>query len=116
MILFVCYERCSTCKKAREWLDARGVRYTERDIKGDNPSADELRAWQRASGLALRTFFNTSGVLYRELGLKDRLADMPQDEQLALLASDGMLVKRPILVTDKGVFAGFKPDEWQKLL
>ena len=112
--LFIQYPRCSTCQKARKWLDARGAAYQERDIKTSNPTAAELSAWREKSGLPLKRFFNTSGMLYRELGLKDKLETMSEPEQLELLASDGMLVKRPILVTDSTVLVGFREKDWEK--
>ncbi len=112
MKLFICYPRCSTCKKARNWLDAKGIRYTFRDIKLDPPTAGELRSWSEKSGLPLRKFFNTSGLLYRELGLKDRLPSMNDEEMLSLLASDGMLVKRPLLIDGDLVLVGFREAEW----
>ena len=112
----LCYDKCSTCKKALQWLDAKGLKYSVRPIKEENPSAEELRVWWIQSGLPLRRFFNTSGMLYRDLGLKDKLDSMPEDEQLRLLASDGMLVKRPLLVSDKAVIPGFKEKVWEKLL
>ena len=112
----LCYDKCSTCKKALQWLDAKGLKYSVRPIKEENPSAEELRVWWIQSGLPLRRFFNTSGMLYRDLGLKDKLDSMPEDEQLRLLASDGMLVKRPLLVSDKAVIPGFKEKDWEKLL
>ena len=115
-MVFLWYPKCSTCQKAKNWLDERGVAYTARDIKGENPSQEELRAWYEAGGLPLKRFFNTSGLQYRALELKDKLPTMSEEEQLALLATDGMLVKRPILVTDKGVCTGFKAAEWEKLL
>ena len=111
-MLFICYPKCTTCQKAKQWLDARGVAYTLRDIKEDNPSAEELAAWHRLSGLPLRRFFNTSGLKYKELRLKERLAQMDEAEQLALLATDGMLVKRPLLVGDDFVLVGFKEADW----
>lgn len=114
-MLFICYPKCTTCKKAQKWLDDKGLSYTLRDIKAENPTAEELMQWQRMSGLPLKRFFNTSGQLYRELQLSKRLPDMPEDEQLALLASDGMLVKRPILVTEQTVLVGFKEAEWSKM-
>lgn len=101
-MLFVCYPKCSTCGKARDWLNAQGLAFAERDIKAENPTADELREWHAKSGLPWKRFFNTSGQLYRSLGLAKRLPEMSEDEQYALLASDGMLVKRPILLTDDG--------------
>ena len=111
---FICYERCTTCQKARKWLDEQGVAYTLRAIKEENPSAAELALWQKESGLPLKKFFNTSGLQYKALGLKDRLPAMSEEEQLALLASDGMLVKRPILVGDDFVLVGFKEDQWEE--
>ena len=115
-MLFVCYPRCSTCKKAQKWLDEHQLPYTVRDIKEDNPTADELREWVARSGLPLKRFFNTSGLVYKNLGLKDKLPTMTEDEQIALLASDGMLVKRPLLVDDDFVLTGFKPTEWENAL
>ena len=111
---FLCYSKCSTCKKAQKWLEQRGVAYTERPIKEERPSADELRAWQKASGLPLKKFFNTSGQLYKALQLKDKLPAMSEEEQLALLATDGMLVKRPILIGDGFVLVGFKKRSGRK--
>ena len=116
MISVLCYEKCSTCQKALKWLDDRGVNYTLRPIKEQNPTAQELSAWQQQSGLPLKRFFNTSGLLYKSLQLKDKLPAMSEQELLALLATDGMLVKRPLLVTDSGVFPGFREAEWEKLL
>lgn len=115
-MLFVCYPRCSTCQKAQKWLDERGAAYELRDIKEHNPTEEELRAWQKKSGLPLRRFFNTSGQQYRVLSLKDRLPSMSEDEQFRLLATDGMLVKRPILVTDDAVIPGFREAEYEKAL
>ena len=115
-MLFLCYPKCTTCQKAKAWLDAQGVSYTLRDIKLDNPTVEELKAWHRASGLPLKKFFNTSGQLYKQLALKDRLTAMSEDEQLALLASDGMLVKRPLLLGRGLVLAGFKEAEWASAL
>lgn len=112
-ILFVEYPKCSTCKKAKAWLDAQGAPYTDRDIVTDNPTADELRTWHQRSGLPLKRFFNTSGQVYRALELKDRLPGMSEDEQLALLASNGMLVKRPLAVGEDFVLVGFKQNEWE---
>lgn len=114
--LFVHYPRCSTCRKARKWLDEHGVDYTERDIVQHNPQADELRGWVSKSGFKTRRFFNTSGIKYREMHLKDKLDGMSDDDMLALLATDGMLVKRPILVGDANVLVGFVQKEWEKLL
>ena len=97
-MLFIGYPKCTTCKKAKKWLDEHKIEYTDRPIKEENPTAEELRQWHARSGLPLKRFFNTSGMIYREMGLKDKLADMSEDEQYALLATDGMLVKRPLLV------------------
>ena len=113
-MLAVCYPRCSTCKKAVKWLDDNGIKYTYRDIKEDNPSEEELRKWHAVSGLPLKRFFNTSGMIYRDMGLKDKLPGMSEDEMFKLLASDGLLVKRPIAVTDDKVLVGFKQAEWEE--
>lgn len=116
-MLFIEYPKCSTCKKAKKWLDDRGLDYTDRHIVEENPSAEELKAWHEKSGLPLKRFFNTSGMRYRELGLKDKLKDMSEEEQYELLSTDGMLVKRPIIVTDDGkVLVGFKEKEWEEAL
>ena len=115
-MLFVCYQKCSTCKKAEAWLDANGLAHDTRDIKLDRPTEAELRAWRGKSGLPLRRFFNTSGLLYKELGLKDHLPGMTEDEMYALLATDGMLVKRPILLTEDSVLVGFREAEWSAAL
>lgn len=115
-MLFVCYPKCSTCKKAEQYLQAKGLSFTVRDIKTDNPTVDELRTWYEASGLPLKRFFNTSGILYKQLGLKDKLPTMSEDEQLELLASDGMLVKRPLVIYDGGVLVGFKQAEYDEKL
>ncbi len=112
-MLFVCYPNCTTCQKALAWLDRNGVSYEVRHIRDDRPAAAELRAWRERSGLPLRKFFNTSGQQYRALGLKEKLPAMDEEEQLALLASDGMLVKRPILVGDDFVLVGFKEEAWR---
>ena len=112
----ICYERCSTCKKAESWLIARGVDYEKRPIREARPSVDELRLWRERSGLPLRRFFNTSGLLYKELGLKDKLPEMSEEEMLVLLAGDGMLVKRPLLITEEAVLVGFREDEWRRAL
>lgn len=112
-MIFLCYPKCSTCKKAQKWLDENGITYELRDIKESNPSFDELAEWYKKSGLPLKRFFNTSGVLYKSMGLKDKLADMTEEEQLRLLASDGMLVKRPIAINGDTVLAGFKETDWQ---
>lgn len=111
-MLFICYPKCTTCQKAQRWLDARRAVYTRRDIKIENPSAAELAAWRRLSGLPLKRFFNTSGLKYKELDLKNRLPLMDEAEQLELLATDGMLVKRPLLVGDGFVLVGFKEANW----
>lgn len=113
-MLFIEYPPCSTCQKARKWLEARGAAFTARHIKENPPTLDELKAWHRRSGLPLKKFFNTSGLKYKELGLKDRLPSMSEEEQLALLASDGMLVKRPILVGDGFLLVGFRENEWDE--
>ena len=115
-MVFICYPKCSTCAKARKWLDDNVETYEERDIKTENPSYSELKEWQERSGLPARRFFNTSGRLYRELGLKEKLPTMPEDEQLALLAQHGMLVRRPLLVTDSFVLVGFREAEWSAAL
>lgn len=116
-MLFIEYPKCTTCKKAKKWLDENEISYTDRHIKEDNPTVDELKKWHRKSGLPLKRFFNTSGNLYKELQLKDKLPDMSEEEQYALLATDGMLVKRPIVVTEDVVLTGFKESEWaEKLL
>ena len=116
-MLFIEYPPCSTCKKARSWLDGHNVPYTARHIKENNPTYEELKVWHSASKLPLKRFFNTSGLAYRALELKDKLPAMPEEEQLRLLASDGMLVKRPLLVGEDFVLVGFKEAEWaEKLL
>ena len=115
-MLAVCYPRCSTCRKAVKWLEDNNIEFTYRDIKTDNPSEEELREWHAASGLPLKRFFNTSGMKYRELKLKDKLPDMSEEEQFELLATDGMLVKRPIIVGDDFVLTGFKVKEWEEKL
>ena len=112
----LCYSKCSTCRKALKWLDEQGVAYDLRDIKTDNPTEAELRAWHAQSGLPLKRFFNTSGMQYRALELKDRLPSMTEDEQYALLASDGMLVKRPLLIDGETVLLGFRQAEWEQHL
>ena len=111
-MLFICYPKCSTCQKAKKWLDNQGIEYTERHIVEDNPTYEELREWYQKSGLPLRRFFNTSGMLYKEMKLKDKLSEMSEEEQLKLLATNGMLVKRPLLITEDKVFIGFKETEW----
>lgn len=115
-MLFVCYPKCSTCQKAKAWLQERGVAFDERDIKQDNPTEQELRAWHEKSGLPLKRFFNTSGLQYKALGLKDKLPTMTEDEQYALLATDGMLVKRPLLIGEDFALLGFKVKEWEERL
>ena len=115
-MLMLWYPKCSTCQKAKKWLEEKGLACEVRDIKEDHPSAEELRRWWSASGLPLKRFFNTSGLQYKALGLKDKLPSMDEEEQLALLASDGMLVKRPILAGDGFVLVGFKPREWEETL
>lgn len=115
-MLFLWYPKCTTCQKAKKFLDERSASYQERQIKEENPTADELRGWWKESGLPLKKFFNTSGQLYRALELKDKLPSMNEEEQLALLASDGMLVKRPILVGDGFVLTGFRQSEWEEKL
>lgn len=116
MLKFICYPKCTTCRKAQKWLDDNGVEYELRDIKEDNPKFSELEKWYKISGLPLKRFFNTSGLLYRSMELKDKLPSMSEEEQLKLLASDGMLVKRPMLVGDDTVLVGFKEGEWSEKL
>ncbi len=113
---FICYPKCTTCQKAKKWLDDKGMSYELRDIKEYNPSLDELREWHKLSGLPLRRFFNTSGLIYRSMDLKNKLPEMSEEEQLRLLASDGMLVKRPLVIGDGFVLTGFKEDEWKEKL
>lgn len=115
-MLFVHYPKCTTCKRAKKWLDEHQISYEERDIKENNPSSEELKEWYQRSGLPLKRFFNTSGMLYKEMKLKDKLPEMSEDEQLALLATDGMLVKRPIVVTKESVLVGFKEAQWEEEL
>lgn len=115
MLKFICYPKCTTCQKARKWLDDNGIKYEFRDIKLDNPTLDELTGWYKKSGLPLKKFFNTSGLLYKSLDLKNKLPTMTEDEVLKLLASDGMLVKRPLLIGDGFVLVGFKEAEWEKI-
>ena len=112
MIKFICYSKCTTCQKAQKWLDDNKIEYEFRDIKLDNPTLDELAEWHKKSGLPLKKFFNTSGLLYKSLDLKNKLPTMTEDEMLALLASDGMLVKRPLVIGENFVFVGFKENEW----
>ncbi len=115
-MLFICYPKCSTCQKAKKWLDEHNVEYTERHIVENNPSYEELKAWYEKSGLALKKFFNTSGLLYKEMELKNKLTEMNEEEQLKLLATNGMLVKRPMIVDDDKVLVGFKESEWEGVL
>ncbi len=115
-VLFVCYPKCTTCQKALKWLDAHGVDVTVRDIKQQNPTEEELRDWHRKSGLPLKRFFNTSGLLYKSMGLSKKLPELSEGEQFNLLASDGMLVKRPIVVSGDTVLVGFKEADWEALL
>lgn len=113
-MLFIYYPKCSTCKKAKKWLDEHGIEYTERHIVEANPSYEELKEWYQKSGLPLKKFFNTSGMLYKEMKLKDKLASMSDEEQLKLLATDGMLIKRPLIVDDSTILTGFKEKEWME--
>lgn len=115
-VLFVEYPKCSTCQKAKKWLDQRGVEYKDRHIKEQNPKEEELREWHARSGLPLKKFFNTSGMLYKSMQLKEKLLQMSEEEQLRLLATDGMLVKRPLIVMEDRVLVGFKEAEWEKAL
>ena len=114
MIKFICYPKCTTCQKAKKWLDDNKIEYELRDIKEDNPSLEELTSWYKMSGLPLKKFFNTSGLLYKSMELKDKLPVMPEEEQLKLLATDGMLVKRPLIIGDNFVLVGFKECSWQE--
>ena len=115
MLKFICYPKCTTCQKAKKWLDDRGIAYELRDIKLEKPTAQELRIWHQDSGLPLRKFFNTSGLLYKSLDLKDKLPEMTEDDMIALLATDGMLVKRPLLIGENFVLVGFKENEWDNI-
>jgi len=115
-MVFLCYERCTTCKRAKAWLIDRGIAFTERPIKEENPSLEELRHWYQRSGLPLKKFFNTSGLLYKSMELKDKLPTMTEEEQLQLLATDGMLVKRPMLIMEDKVLVGFRENEWAEVL
>lgn len=114
--LFLCYPRWTTCSKARKWLDENNIEYEERNIKDNNPKEDELKQWISKSNYPIKRFFNTSGKIYRELGLKDKLDTMDDDEKIKTLATDGMLVKRPILIGEDGVLVGFKEEEWKTIL
>ena len=116
MLKFICYPKCTTCQKAKKWLDDNNIEYELRDIKESNPTFEELSEWYKMSGLPLKKFFNTSGLLYKSMGLKDRLSAMPEEEQLKLLATDGMLVKRPLLIGKDFVLVGFKEKEWGEKL
>lgn len=115
-MIFLEYPKCSTCKNAKKWLDDHGISYSARHIKEQNPTYDELRAWHIRSGMPLKKFFNTSGLLYQSMNLKEKLPSMTEDEQLRLLASDGMLVKRPLVVSDDLILIGFRPEEWERTL
>ncbi len=115
-MLFIQYPKCSTCKKAKKWLDEQEIKYSERHIVDDNPTYDELKKWHNISGQPLKKFFNTSGMIYRDMKLKDKLPEMSEEEQLKLLATNGMLVKRPLIVKDDLVLIGFKETEWSEKL
>lgn len=115
-MLFVCYPKCSTCQKAKKWLDAHNIEYELRDIKEENPTAEELKKWQEISGKELKKFFNTSGLLYKSMQLKDKLPNMTEEEKFDLLASDGMLVKRPLLISEEKVLIGFREKEYEENL
>ena len=115
-MVFLCYPKCSTCQKAQVWLQAQGIDFTLRNIKEDNPMVEELRLWQQCSGQPLKKFFNTSGMLYKSMNLKEKLPTMTEEEQLLLLASDGMLVKRPLVIQNETVLTGFRAGEWEKAL
>ena len=116
MLKFICYPKCTTCQKAKKWLDDREIEYELRDIKTDKPTLDELKQWHKKSGLPLKKFFNTSGLLYKSMELKDKLPKMTEEEMLTLLSTDGMLVKRPVLVGEDFVLVGFKEPDWQSHL
>ena len=116
MIEFICYPKCTTCQKAKKWLDDNKIEYKLRDIKEDNPSLEEVNAWYKMSELPLKKFFNTSGLLYKSMELKDRLPTMSEEEQLKLLSTDGMLVKRPLVIGEDFVLVGFKESEWREKL
>lgn len=115
-MLFIEYPRCSTCQKAKAWLDSHGLKYEDRHIVENNPTYEELKEWYEKSGMPLKKFFNTSGLLYKEMQLRDKLPAMSEDEQLKLLATNGMLVKRPVIVTDKVILTGFREAEWEREL
>ena len=116
MLKFICYPKCTTCQKAKKWLDDNNIEYELRDIKENNPNFEELSKWYKISGLPLKKFFNTSGLLYKSMGLKDKLSAMSEEKQLRLLATDGMLVKRPLLIGEDYVLVGFKEKEWSEKL
>ena len=114
-MLFIGYPKCTTSQKAKKWLDDNGIKYIERDIKEDNPTYNEIKEWYKKSGLPLRRFFNTSGLLYKSMGLREKIVNISEEEQLRLLSTDGMLIKRPIVVNGDTVLVGFKPGDWEKL-
>lgn len=116
MIQFICYPKCTTCQKAKKWLDENNIDYTTRNIKEENPSFEELSKWYKQSSLPIKRFFNTSGLLYKSMGLKDKLPNMTEEEMIKLLSDDGMLVKRPLLISDKFILVGFKVNEWEEAL
>ena len=113
MIKFICYPKCTTCQRAKKWLDDNKIQYELRDIKSDNPTLEELKVWYKKSGLPLKRFFNTSGLLYKSLDLKNKLPEMSEDDMLKLLSTDGMLVKRPLIIGDNFVIVGFKETDWE---
>ncbi|MCH1984335.1 arsenate reductase family protein [Ruminococcus sp. OA3] len=115
-MLLLCYSKCGTCKKAKKWLDDHGISYEDREIKTENPTVEELKCWHEKSGLPLKRFFNTSGLRYKDMKLKEKLPTMSEDEQYQLLASDGMLVKRPLVITGQTVLVGFKESQWEETL
>lgn len=115
-VLFLCYPKCSTCQKARKWLEEHNIEYTERHIVEENPTFDELKAWYQQSGFPLKKFFNTSGLIYKEMQLKDKLPTMSEEEQLELLSTNGMLVKRPLIIAEDKVLVAFKEAEWESLV
>ena len=116
MIKFICYPKCTTCQKAKKWLDDNNIEYKLRDIKEKNPSFEELTVWHKMSGLPLKKFFNTSGLLYKSMGLKDKLSNISEEEQLQLLSTDGMLIKRPLVISEDFVWVGFNENEWNEKL
>ncbi len=115
-MIFICYPKCTTCQKAKKWLDENGISYTERNIKEENPTYTELKEWYEKSRLPLSKFFNTSGLIYRSMNLKDKLPAMTDEEKLQLLSTDGMIVKRPIIITDNGILTGFNEKAWSELI